>query len=67
MAKSKLSYNQKEARELKKILGEKEKELLGATMDFSQGKIKDVHVRTKLRREIARIKTAVGIKELEAR
>jgi len=65
MAKADSSYNQKESGELGKLLEEKERKLLEAKMDPSQGKTKDVHASIKIRREIAKIKTAIRIKELE--
>jgi len=64
MAKSELKYNQKEVGELTKLLEEKERKILGAKMDYAQGKTKDAHVGLKLRREIAKIKTALRAKEL---
>lgn len=65
MAKADSSYNQKETGELIKLLEEKERELLGAKMNTTQGKTKDVHASRKIRGEIAKIKTAMRSKELE--
>ena len=65
MAKTKTNYNKKATSELLKVFSEKEKQLLDTNMSLTQGKIKDVHSRRKIKIEIARIKTALKSKELE--
>jgi len=64
MAEKRVDYNQKEPEELAKILAEKEKELLEARISAAQRKTKDVHVPTKIRREIARVAGARQAKKL---
>ena len=65
MSKAKTNYNKKEISELPKILAEKKKQLLDTDMSLAQGKTKNVHTARKTRIEIARIKTAMKINELE--
>lgn len=65
MAKEKDFYNRKEHKELMKILKEKEKNLMDAKIDVATGKAKDVHKRGNLKREIAKIKTALSMKSKE--
>jgi ribosomal protein L29 len=64
MADKKAGYNQKEITELAKILKDKEKELLDVKVSIAQRKNKDVHLPKKIRREIARVKTALRTKSL---
>jgi ribosomal protein L29 len=64
MTEKRVDYNQKEPEELEKILADKEKELLEAKIAATQRKAKDVHLPTKIRREIARVKTALQAKSL---
>ncbi|HEX7456284.1 MAG TPA: 50S ribosomal protein L29 [Candidatus Nanoarchaeia archaeon] len=64
LARKKVDYNQKEQKELLKLLSEKEKEFLEVSMSAAQGKIKDTHVARKLRKEIAKVKTALRIREM---
>ncbi len=63
--KSKEDYNKKEVKDLIKILREKEKKYFDARIEFSQRKIKDVHVSRKIRKEVARIKTTLQLKKLK--
>jgi ribosomal protein L29 len=65
MADKKQDYSQKEIKELEKILKEKEKEFLDAKTEVAQRKNKNVHTTTKIRKEIARIKTAITTKQLK--
>ncbi|OGY24182.1 MAG: 50S ribosomal protein L29 [Candidatus Woykebacteria bacterium RBG_13_40_15] len=64
MTKKDTDYNQKEIGELNKMLEEKDKELLESRQSLAQRKLKNVHEPTKIRCEIARIKTALTRKEL---
>jgi len=65
MTKSKINYHQKELKELLKILKEKESATLEARIEIKQRKSKNVHTISKIRKEIARIKTAIRAKELK--
>lgn len=64
MAKEKSNYNEKDIKELLKVMVDKEKQLLDTNMSTATGKIKDVHASRKIRIEIAKIKTALKIKDL---
>ncbi|OGY21916.1 MAG: 50S ribosomal protein L29 [Candidatus Woykebacteria bacterium GWB1_45_5] len=64
MADKKTNYNQKEKTELIKILKDKEKDLLEAKVAMAQRKTKDVHLPSKIRHEIAKVKTALHAKSL---
>jgi ribosomal protein L29 len=64
MAKEKKDYLNKEKKELLKELKDIESKLLETKMSFSQGKVKDSHSSRKLRKEIARIKGSLKMKEL---
>lgn len=64
MAKEKTEYNQKEINELQKILEEKEKDFFEARQSLAQRKLKDVHTLSKIRHEIARVKTALARKKM---
>ncbi|OGY26005.1 MAG: 50S ribosomal protein L29 [Candidatus Woykebacteria bacterium RBG_16_44_10] len=59
MTNKRTDYNQKEVAELAKILGDKEKELLDTKVSIAQRKTKDIHLPGKIRREIARVKSAL--------
>ncbi|MCD6225542.1 50S ribosomal protein L29 [bacterium] len=62
--KEKQELHQKSIAELRKILGEKSKELVKARVEKEQGKKKDVKIVAKIRDEIAVIKTIIREKEL---
>lgn len=64
IAKKTEEYNKKESGELSKALKEKEKQLMEANMSAAQGKIKNVHSSRNIRKEIARIKTAIKFKSI---
>ncbi len=64
IARKKEEYSKKEAEDLIKNLEEKEKQLLEANMSIVQGKTKNIHSSRNIRREIARIKTAIKSKRL---
>ncbi len=64
IARKKEDYSKKEAKELIKNVEEKEKQLLEATISIVQGKTKNTHSSRNIRREIARIKTAIRLKRL---
>jgi len=63
MAKKDVDYNQKDFKELSTLLDEKEKQLIESSMGLAERKTKDLHDALKIRREIARIKTAVTRKK----
>jgi ribosomal protein L29 len=64
-SKTKETYIKKETSELQKILKEKEKKLFEENTNFAQRKVKDVHLPRKIRKEIAKVKTALQVRELE--
>lgn len=73
MAKTKTKTSKKKVdlknlpiNELNILLGNTQKELMDFKMEMKIGKLKDVHAVKKKRKEIARIKTIVREKELEA-
>ncbi len=45
---------------------ELQKQLMVKRLEFLSGKLKDVHAVKKLRKELARVKTAIRAKELES-
>ncbi|MEK7079937.1 MAG: 50S ribosomal protein L29 [Patescibacteria group bacterium] len=61
MAK-KTTYNDKEAAELKKLLGEKREELRQVRFAATGARGKDVNAAGKVRKDIARILTAITAK-----
>jgi ribosomal protein L29 len=66
IARKKEEYNKKEKGELVKALEEKEKQLMEVNMSAAQGKIKNVRSSRNIRKEIARIKTAIKFKSIGA-
>lgn len=65
IVRKKADYNEKESKDLIKTLGEKESKLLETSMLVAQGKTKNVHESKAIRKDIARIRTALRLKELE--
>ncbi|MCH7541244.1 50S ribosomal protein L29 [Patescibacteria group bacterium] len=63
--RKKADYNEKESKDLIKTLKEKESKLFKTNMLVAQGKIKNVHESRAIRKDIARIKTVLRLKELE--
>ncbi|OGY27122.1 MAG: 50S ribosomal protein L29 [Candidatus Woykebacteria bacterium RBG_19FT_COMBO_43_10] len=63
-ARKKMSYNEKEPKDLVAVLKEKEEKLLQTDIAVVQGKLKNVHEKRKILKEIARIKTALRSKEV---
>lgn len=57
-------FKDKSKPELLNLLKELQTELLKIKMDFKVGKLKDVHLLKKKRKEIARIKTFITVKEI---
>lgn len=64
IARKNEEYNKKERGELGKALNEKEKQLMEVNMSVAQGKIKNVRSSRNIRKEIARIKTAIKFKSI---
>ena len=64
IARSKTSYNEKEPKDLVTALKEKEEKLLQTDIAIVQGKLKNVHEKRKILKDIARIKTALRSKEV---
>lgn len=58
------NYNQKEKKELLKELKENQKKLLEAQMDLISRKTKDTSLPARIRKDVARIKTSMKIKEI---
>lgn len=65
IVRKKADYNEKESKDLIKTLNEKESKLLKTNILVAQGKIKNVHESRAIRKDVARIKTALRLKELE--
>ncbi|MEX0622201.1 MAG: 50S ribosomal protein L29 [Candidatus Woykebacteria bacterium] len=65
MKKSETNLKEKSTEELIKTLSEKEKDLINMKMDLAKGKIKNVHAAREIRKDIARLKTFLKMKELE--
>ena len=63
-ARKKMSYNEKEPKDLVAALKEKEEKLLQTDIAVVQGKLKNVHEKRKILKDIARIKTALRSKEV---
>ena len=64
IARRKTSYNEKEPKDLVTALKEKEEKLLQTDIAVVQGKLKNVHEKRKILKDIARIKTALRSKEV---
>ena len=60
----KMNYNEKEPKDLVTALKEKEEKLLQTDIAIVQGKLKNVHEKRKILKDIARIKTALRSKEV---
>jgi len=60
----KMNYNEKEPKDLVTALKEKEEKLLQTDIAVVQGKLKNVHGKRKILKDIARIKTALRSKEV---
>ncbi len=68
MAKEKKNdYLNKEHKELLKDLKDVEKKIVDTNMSLAQGKTKDQHATRKMRKEMARIKGSLKMKELAAK
>ena len=66
IARKKINYNEKESKDLATALKEKEEKLLQVGIAIVQGKVKNVHETRKIRKEIARIKTALRVRQLRS-
>jgi len=64
LSQKKTNYNQKDNQELFKVLQNKEKELLETGISIAQNKTKNFHAANIIRKDIARIKTAMRLKKL---
>lgn len=67
MAKTskKISYSERTLKDLAEELKEKEKGLLDTKIEVSTRKIKNVHAIGKIKKEIARIRTAIAARRPE--
>ena len=64
IAKQRTNYNEKELKDLMTALKEKEEKLLQTGIAIVRGKVKNVHETRKIRKEIAKIKTALRARQL---
>ena len=64
--KEKKELHSKTIKELEKLISKVEKELVLLKTDFGAGKLKDVCQLKKKRQDLARVKTILKSKELEA-
>ena len=64
MARKNEALNEKSIKDLLKLTADNEKKLLDIKMELAQGKTKNTHSGQKIRKEIARVKTALKEREL---
>jgi ribosomal protein L29 len=64
IARKKEEYDKKETKDLLEVLAEKEKLLMDTKISLAQGKTKNAHSKRNIRKEIARVKTVLRLKNL---